>query len=516
MRNFKKRKGVALIYTVLVSALVLMSIVALTFRIVPENMITSARSHSQKALSVAEAGASQILFDLRSFGDNSFSPASGHFLEESEITSLIDGNDITILDREAGSLPTNPEDAGFKTSYDVKINVLDNDEENDILDVNLYVCGVVSDKNTDKVLARSVIKTNFKIKYEIEVVPVFDTVTDYFWHEYPPSNVFDYAMYSGGDIEFGGSAQTVEGNIHAEGIIDLGTAKNQVRVGGGGDAEARGNIIGKGIITGEALPNSPSVPFPELNLDAYRQLADAFKSGQAPYDGSNANYPDLSSPLSSPLLLPAVQSYLGDPSTPTTLEGINNFYNDLKNKTGAFAGVPLSAWQQLLNKANAIVYYIQGDVHINGQFECIGTLVIDGNLMINGNSQVGDPLDPGAAAILVSGDIELSNGTADLYGLFYTEGKITGSGTFYCEGTIVSKESISVKGNYTVKYHEITNPNLNPSEPGYWEEVSTEVPIGEITYYSVVSAAGFGSNMSDMATEGYKWIEVSYDDFLSA
>lgn len=169
-----------MIYTVLVSALVLMSIVALTFRIVPENMITSARSHSQKALSVAEAGASQILFDLRSFGDNSFSPASGHFLEESEITSLIDGNDITILDREAGSLPTNPEDAGFKTSYDVKINVLDNDEENDILDVNLYVCGVVSDKNTDKVLARSVIKTNFKIKYEIEVVPVFDTVTDYF------------------------------------------------------------------------------------------------------------------------------------------------------------------------------------------------------------------------------------------------------------------------------------------------------------------------------------------------
>jgi len=120
--------------------------------------------------------------------------------------------------------------------------------------------------------------------------------------------------------------------------------------------------------------------------------------------------------------------------------------------------------------------------------------VIDGDLIINGNSRVGDPADPGAAAILVKGDVDLSNGTADLYGLFYTNGSITGKGTFYCEGSIAAKGAIDLKGNYTVEYHEIINDNLNPENPYVLSD------------YSIISAAN----------TNYTWKTISYDEFSDA
>ena len=505
MKN-KKRNGFALIYTVLISALVLISIVGLTIKAVPENVITKARTHSQRALSVAEAGASKVLFDLRNFSENEYVPESGasHYLWEGDIINLIDGNSLPNLHEEFVEINS------YKTSYKGKVKIINRDEDNQKLDVELYMLGTVYDN--EKVLARKAIKTSFLINYDIREEPIYETqpVTKEKWVEGTKAGIFDYALYSGSDILFGGSAQTVTGSIHAVGTINLGTAKNQVRVGGGGDAEAEGNITGKGIVTGEPITGADPVPFPEINIDAYKGLADAFRSGTAPYDGTNLIFPKVSNPIE----LSIIQSYLGAPGTSSTLTGVNNFYHDLINKTGAFAGLDPSLWLDLKTHANSIVYYIQGDVHINGQFECIGTLVIDGNLVINGNSQIGNPNDPGAAAILVKGDIDLSNGTADLYGLFYSTGSLRGSGTFYCEGSIATKGTIDVRGNYTVDYHEITNPNLGISHPGHYETYTTseEVQIGVNTYYSVTSAAGYDSAGSDPSA-GYLWEETSFDDF---
>jgi cytoskeletal protein CcmA (bactofilin family) len=523
--KYKKRNGFALIYTVLIGALVLISIVGLTIRVIPENAITKARTHSQRALSVAEAGASQVLFDLRNFGTdeehpNEFNPDSGevHYLRVVYIKALIE-SDVGDIFEFGESLPQSESNDSFKTIYNAKIKVTGKDEENKTLDVELSVLGTVSDKTNVNVLARNAIKTSFQVGYDIqEHTEQIETKT---WVPGTPSAIFDYALYSGSDIKFNGSAQTVTGDIHAVGTIDLGNAKNQVRVDGGGDAEAEKNIIGNGIVTGATTFPASAVPFPKIDIDAYKNLADAFRSGTIPYDGLTPNFPNTSNPI----VLSVIQSYLGGPGTvnpdgtinltSSTLSGINAFYHDLMSGTGAFVTLnPITQLAPLQTFAKSIVYYVEGPVHINGQFECIGTLVVDGDLVINGNSQVGDPNDPGAAAILVKGDIDMANGTADLYGLFYSTGILTGRGTFYCEGSIAIKGSvdlgIDLSGNYTVEYHEITNPNLSVSTPGH--EDITYTP-GETTYYYLItSAAGYGSAGADVNAT-YLWEEVSFDDF---
>jgi len=525
--KYKKRNGFALIYTVLIGALVLISIVGLTIRVIPENAITKARTHSQRALSVAEAGASQVLFDLRNFGTdeehpNEFNPdstaplaTSTHYLTSGDIISLINASSGGIINPSNGTPyitnPSPPSDESFETSFQSKIKVISNDTVGKILDVELYVLGTVSDKANNKVLARNAIKTSFQVGYDIqEHTEQIETKT---WVPGTPSAIFDYALYSGSDIKFNGSAQTVIGDIHAVGTIDLGTAQNQVRVDGGGDAEAEKNIIGKGIVTGATIFPASAVPFPKIDIDAYKNLADAFRSGTAPYDGTTPNFPNISDPH----VLAVIQSYLGAPGTSSSLSGIDAFYNALKSGTLPLSPTELLMYNINLVTAKSIVYYVEGPVHINGQFECIGTLVVDGDLVINGNSQVGDPNDPGAAAILVKGDIDMANGTADLYGLFYSTGILTGRGTFYCEGSIAIKGSvdlgIDLSGNYTVNYHEITNPNLSVSTPGEWKYTYED---GETTYYYLItSAAGYGSAGADV-NANYTWKEISYDGFVNA
>ena len=512
--KLKRRNGFALIYTVLIGALVFVGIVGLTMRIVPENAITSARTHSQRALSTAEAGASQVLFDLRSFSDNDFIENSGeHYLTEQNIKTLIDGENLNNLAEKAYTTSDS-----FKTAYQAKIKVTPNNDEvtnNNIttgsLNVDLYILGTVSDKANNNVLARKAVKTSFTVEYNKRDTSSSSTVRK--WHAGVNSSVVDYALFSGTNISFNGAAQTADGDIHACGSIYLGS-KGHIRVLNG-DAEAEGGIFGnKSQVTGNWIEGSaaPEVAFPIIDIDNYRDLADAFRSGTAPYDGEPVydkngnlvNYADTSNPI----VLSVVQSYLGAPGTSSSLSGIDAFYHDLMNGTGGFVVLNPAQINDLRTYAKSIVYYVEGPVHINGQFECIGTLVVDGdpnqeNLIINGNSQVGDPNDPGAAAILVQGSIKMANGTADLYGLFYSTGSIRGTGTFNCDGSIITQESIDLNGTFDVHYVPITwNPNLGISD-GYWEEIITVEP-GE-TIYSVDSAASLGSS--------YTWKEISYDEF---
>jgi len=509
--NFKRRRGFALIWVVLIGALIFVGIVSLTLRVVPENMITVARTHTQRALSVAEEGTNQVLFDLRNFGTstdpnyiNEFDPNSGssHYLASGDIISLINASSVA-----KGEHITNPSplsDESFETNYQAKIEVISNtysDEDGvrtGTLNVILYNLGTVSNRANKNVLARKAIKTGFPVDYKI-ITPqtITDTVTT--------SSVFDYALFSGENIKFEGSAQTVSGNIHAVGIIDLGNAKNQVRVGGNGDAEAEVNIQGKGIVTGNLIPQASEVPFPEIDIVSYKALADAFRSGTIPYKGTTPNFPDTSNDI----VKSVIQSYLGAPGTSSPLDGINNFYNDLKNGTGELAphpgGLTEAELQNLQTYMKSIVYYVQGPATINGQFACAGTLVVDGdpnqeNLIINGNSQVGDPNDRGAAAILVQGSIKMANGTADLYGLFYSTGSLTGIGTFDCEGSIVTKGTIDLNGNYSVTYVPINNPNLGITTTIH------ETTTGELSYSITSAASGSG-------TSSYSWKEISFDEF---
>lgn len=526
--NLKRRRGFALIWVVLIGALIFVGIVGLSLRIVPQNMITTARTNSQRALAVAEEGNNQVLFDLRNFTNNDFVPDSTtplatsiHYLTTNDIMSLINASSGAIIipsdpsyvhlgtTYPPGTFITNPSPPSgdsFETSYLSKIKVISNDTTNKILNVYLYTLGTVENRANSNVLARKAIETSFVINYK--VVP---TSTPGEWVPGKASPVGDYALFSGADINFKGGAQTVSGDIHAVGTIDLGTSKSQVRVGGGGNAEAEVNIQGNGIVTGKPItpPDVTKITFPVLNIDNYSQLADSFRAGLPPYDGIPIKDEEgntlVFANTSDPVVRQIIQSYLGAPGTSSPIDGINNFYNDLKNGTGALAphpgGLTATELTNLQTYMGSIVYYVKGPASINANFACAGTLVIDGNLSINGNATVGDPSNPGGSAILVKGDITKSNGTANLYGLFYSTGSVNlGNGTFYCEGSIISDGSMNLVGNYNVKYVPLTwNPNIGIGAGYYTPDIPGE------TYYSINSAAD--------GTTSYSWKEISYEAF---
>jgi hypothetical protein len=528
--NFKRRRGFALIWVVLIGALIFVGIVSLTLRVVPESMITVARTHTQRALSVAEDGTSRVLFDLRNFKDNDFDSNSNtieHYLKSGEIKSLIDTSS-GIIDPSNGEYITNPSppsDESFETSYQAKIKVINNNMVDKAL-VDLYTLGTVTDRVNGNVLARKAIKTSFEVNYN-KVTNPSTPATEPWYEPGEPSEVANYALFSGNSISFSGNAQTIDGNIHAIGLIDLGSSK-QIRVENG-NAETEDEFTvyknGGGGVDGKKLdpntnPPAPKIDFPIINIDTYSKLADALRAGIPPYDGNplkdengdlildKDGNPIIFANTSDPIVNPVIQSYLGAPGTSSTLDGINNFYHDLINGTGELTphpgGLTIAQLENLQAYMGSIVYYVQGPATINGQFACAGTLVVDGDLSINGGATVGDPAKPGGSAILVKGDIIRSNGNADLYGLFYSTGSVKGVGTFDCEGSVITQGSMDLKGTYTVKYVPLTwNPNLGIGA-GQYHEGNPEVPAGE-TLYSIDSAASGASS--------YSWKEISYEAF---
>jgi len=486
-----KRKGIALISVILIGALVFVSIIGVFLKVVPERNISVARTSSERALSAAEAVISQSSFDLRNvdFKEGTINPSGvTHYITLDEARKIVEVGGVTDFGEEAYS--TNP-----FTTYWVKFKRLDAGgswdpdspgDEDKLVRVAVYALGTVyrGISTSSEVAARKVIRTEMVILYHKE-------------SKYTPgenSDVFDYGLFSGIDIAFNGNAQSVDGDIFADGNIDLGNSSSKTRVVNG-SASAAGAITGNGKVDLGKNPGVDPIEFPILNIPYYKALADNFKTGQAPYDGVPVYdkdghlvpYPNTTNPF----INPAIRSYLGAPGTSSTVSGIQDFYTNLMAGTGefslAYAKAP-DALKNLQDNVKATVYYLQGDAHINGQFTCEGTLVIDGNLIINGGAEINNL---GGLAFLVNGNIDRANGNATLRGLFYATGGITGNGTFDCYGSIVTKDSVDLNGTFNIYYEPVINmPNLDiegkteivasnitevEESPSTWEEISIDV-----------------------------------------
>jgi len=462
-----KRKGVALITVVLVAALFLISIIGISAKVTSEKKISVARATSERALTAAESGFSQTLFDLRNVDikNNGFDPNSGsdHYLMVDEIENIVKHGVGHIVDcgEKAYSSPT----AVPYVTYHVKIKRLNkgdteewdpgtgSDGDRDIY-VQVYSLGTVyRDSTKAEVLARRVITSECEIIYHKKNKSVSTPST---------SPVFDYGVFSGDDINFNGNAQEVDGDIFADGGINLGNSPSKVRVNGG-EAYAHGQITGKGKTTdGNPQSGVSEIPFPQLNIDYYKDLAYKFKTGQAPYDGNTTGYPNTSDGIVAGI----IQGYLGSDNTGNTVDEIQTFYSDLMAGTGGFTALTPTQLNDLQTNAKSIVYFVNpspgdgtGTATINGTFECQGTIVINGNLSINGGAEIDNG---GGLAILVNGNIDRANGNATLNGLFYATGGITGNGTFTCNGSIVTHDPIDLNGAFTVTYQSMTDmPNLD-------------------------------------------------------
>lgn len=465
------RKGFALVWVVLFSSALFLSIIGIVLRVAPQNQILVSSANSKRSLAVAEAGLSQAIFDIRNtdFANNTILPTNvNHYLTVAKVKEIVKNPPNHVTDCGEYVYSTNP-----YSTYWVKIKRLPTGDQNvwdpdTVVDgekhiyVRVYSLGTIYDgPSKSKVIARSAIKTEYGITYVKK-------------NQYTPTNqnqAFSYAVFSGSDIEFGGNSKAIDGSIYSGGIVDLGSSPSKVRVQNG-NLESVGGWVGKGQVTGSKAQVQDK-GFPQLNLAYYKDLADRFKTGQYPYNGTVSGFPNTTNPT----LQAIIQSYLGSPGTSSTVDGIQKFYNDLKNGTGLFLGVNPTTLSNLRDNIKAVVYYLDADsplnggngngkidigeqIKINANFNCQGAIVINGDLFINGNANV---TNEGGLAILVNGDIIKSNGNGNLTGLFYATGGITfGTGSFSITGSIVTKEKVTVSGDYTITFSPITNmPNLD-------------------------------------------------------
>jgi len=480
-----KRKGFALIYTVVVAMLILSSIVALSIKLVPEKTITVSRVNSNRADTIAEQGLSQVMFDLRSFVNNSYTVESGnnHYLPISSGYDASSGLNLVGLSDLLGKTSgvyTYPEKIisssnGYTSDYQAKIKVVSN--TNNVMLADVYVLGYLKDKQNN-ILSRSVVMSSFNVNYDVSV-----TVGN--------SSIFNYVLFSGSDISTAGNA-TFTGNVFADGSITMvGNSKIT------GDAYAHGTITlsGGAKVTGVKKSGVQEIPFPNINTAYYRGLADAFRAGTAPYNGT-AGFPNTSDPLVNNV----IKSYLGSPGSNESLTNILRFCSDLATKGGAFNSLTTAQWDNIKSNAQNIVYYSTDMLQATSDFLFVGVLVLNnsfGGCQFAGSSNIGNTTDSSLSALLVNGPIQIA-GSPCIYCNFYTNGNTQIAGSPIIYGSFASKYMIQGAGTGTFKASK--SSVLSVSGP--------TVGGG----YSVVSVAG--SSTSD-PNALYIWRQVSYDEFVN-
>lgn len=486
MRN--KRKGIAVITVILISAIIFASIAGIVAKMVPENKIINSSSTSKLALSAAETGLSRAIFNLRNadFKSGTTAPSGDLvYLSFSDIKSIANAStsppdNILTFSEQPLSGSTTP-----YVAFQVKMKKIQEiagtkpGEEKDI--VKIYSMGTVyQDSSKTKVLARKIISAIYVISFAQSTVQSF---------------VVDFGILAGGNIDFRGNSSENGGDIFANGKIT--SEGNNLRVVGG-EAYSSGGTIDKGValktFTGVAPVNIPKM-FEGYTTD----LASKFKTGQTPYDGTKTGFPNTNDPDVTNL----ISSYL--PGTSNTLEQIHAFYTDLLDKKGGFSALydqKPSAYSDLLINEKNIAYYVNGKVTLTNDLSFLkddmknfgfvrlgGTIFIDGDLTIAGNPVIGDvsKLD---LKIIVNGKVYVkTTGNATFNGLIYAKQGVEFdvSGNFSLNGSLITEDDVTLKGNSSVNFKAM---GLN------------QQPIEE---YTMTVSANVNEN---------SWKEVSYDVFL--
>lgn len=507
----KKRRGMALIYIVLISALVLVSIIGIAIKVVPETKIIASQSASQRAFLAAESGLSQVLFNLRNDG---VVPSGS----SNEAISYLKFQDIVNADTNTNPKPSfllseepitlSEASATPYVTYQVKIVKqagIPPTPQNQLISMTLdiYSLGTVYDSRSEiNVLARKVI---------------FSTV------KYIGSKNLTLGILAGGNIDFSGSSNVV-GDVFANGSITNSGGGSDYRVYGSAFSAAGGSIpdgtAQYGQYTGVAPINIASLFAPYT-----KDLAWAFKTGAYPYNGVVDNFtdPDGDGKSNYPVVVPGSKLYdimrqpqylkcdneEVDKESGDSLEAIHMFYNDLMNATGTPGGIgPL--WERftfdemevLKEQARNIAYYCNLDYYYSSNvFKFTGNtisdfgdggkyyidpitgdevnylsfggiLIIDGNLSLESNKAIGRLVDEdGHYAInltfIVLGSTEVKTvGSAVFNGLLYSENGIeVTAGSFEVNGGIITQGSINVRGSSEIVYNDVGGLNQLKLEP---------------------------------------------------
>jgi len=555
----KKRKGVALITVVLISALIFVSIIGITLKVVPENKIVVARSASERALSAAETGLSQVIFNLRNadFKNGTTVPSSSTaaYLKISDVEDIARASAGAVLPPSPsttyGKMAVPGGDGVPYVTYEVKIKKVSGDSfdpnyDRDTLEntLEIYSLGTVYDKEGGNVIARKAIKTGCLVTFKVN--PATGGTSN------PNPVDLKYGIVSGGNMNFiGNSNRVFHGDIYAGGMIDKNSNNDNSNIVLDGSAYASGSID-PGIVPDADPPKKyEGVPSPSNTIDKIiaelskynKSLADAFIAGAYPFDGTETanGYPNTNrsslSGTDQAIINSIFVNYLGDN---TNFSKVSSFYNDLESGkiyTNYQSGLSSTGQAFLQNLANPayksnIVCYYKGDVDkkdLPDNIKLGGVLIIDGDLSITSSITInpGDPnhvppIPPNPLLIRVTGDVDLA-GNATLYGNIFASGEdanqkvgvgdftlngflvtprdINVNGTFSCNGSLLTKGSINLKGTTNITYADTGLGSITVS-------ITPPTPPAPAELVNVNDA-----NAAPTETNKAPWKEISYDEF---
>jgi len=487
----------ALLTVVLFAALVLAAVAVTSSQVIAEKSISTSEWGFKKALSVAETGLAVAETDLRSASLTgsvwTIAVPDGRdtYLKPADIALIVGASSTAVLET------MGPTSTGYYKSYQdnrsryrVKVKMLSAGSASGDVRIGLYALGEVyggdAAQSGAALLGRRVL---------------YQEVTVTFGKTSAPTNpAFNYGLFSGSSIRFGPSSNPSirGGDIYARGTIDLG-GKDRLDDGHVPPytAYSLGGVNGNsGTDTAvKVVPGNPllDIPFPQLNIAFYHQMADDFKTGSGYYSGNpvydtlgnvlNAMYPNTNSDL----LRGYIQHFLGLSGTTTTttstLGGIQDLYLDLNNADGLWRSWPIpeqaTVRLDLLNKLKYAVYHVVtsgnmpnftalGATMITGPYNSTTGIWSDTDIKLVGGTNVGNP---NGLALLVKGNVEATGGgssPANVQGLLYMTGQFeTGSGSFEVTGAIVSGGSMGatnpgLNGNFQINYQAIADmPNMS-------------------------------------------------------
>lgn len=477
----KQRHGIAIITVVLLSALILIAITIVSAQAIAEKTMTTSQNAYKRALSVAEAGLTETITNLRNAqwtGSVLMIPA-GSYVTNSMMTGvngvagLTDGGLGTIV---VGAVKVWPDST---STFQVKIKKLDGATVNTsssssqlaTIRVGVYVMGEVYTNGTRAVsglMARRVLYAEYNVTFNM--TPTI---------EHTFNGLFDYGLLSGGAMNFTGDAVVYGGSIRANEPIDVGNKQRLFNSDGSANSgyvykaytsAITGGVQGTANSSSWVDPSKGTFNFPTISMDFYEGLANNFKGGGGFYSASaDPNNPNGSGDPANPTIMypntsntmvqQLIVADLGAVGTPSTFAQVMTFYNHLMNRTGGIPSVPLG-WQSVPNavynqiKSNLprATYYINGSTGI-GNGTASGTVVFDcppgGGITFNG----GELDTAGGLALLVNGDLFI-NGNTTVYGGIYATGKIQQfNGSFVVYGSVATKGTMDkLAGSLDVHY----------------------------------------------------------------
>lgn len=467
------RKGIALLWVMLVSALIFVAILGISMRVVPQKKIENSREYAQRALAVAESGMADTTYKLRK--DTAL---------KSTLQSLSSGQsyDSDYVPYNSGAATTGQNDSTYRVIV-----------KKTAAGYTFYSLGTV--------YSRSGVYTSPSSTVEPTAAPVArQAITVQYSGSFP---IGEYGLLTQTSIHMQGGS--IQGNVYATDVImgnknGTGTPPTFVQ-SFAAYAPVQGGTI-TGVPPGEyAYVSAINVPkLTTTSFETYRGYWNDFLKGTGFYDGSAAHvaagYPNT--------LTPAVNAWitttLGVTSGPAnqsskvgnTTFGFDVFFSAIQVavKSGVTSS-PAGYLGTFLSKGT-MVYDIQpsasdkpvdlGSSYASAPF-LEGTVLIEGDLQLDGGAQIG--VDPSKTAILVTGTVNVSAGQSTLNGLLYIDSfdskalSIKATGGLSVTGSIVAQGGIDLGSNgLSVSYHqndiydaEVKGNGLNPV-PSSWRQIS--------------------------------------------